>query len=143
MNNFYVNAEGEVYSLVGKDAAKCIFKREKDREVYLISDNGEVRPVISKQEIRGHEGRFGIFAGTLRELLKERKNFFPDLDSVARYYNIHGKMPWGIKSLIISRGWYNRTEEGYRYVIVNEAGNETLKLRRDGGIELGLFTPIF
>lgn len=143
MNNFYVNAEGDVYSLIGKDAAKCIFKREKNREVYLIFDNGEVRPAVKKKEIRKHDGYFGIFAGTLRELLKERKNFFPDLNSVAQYYNAHGKMPWGIKSLITSRGWYNQTDKEYRYVIVNEGGNEVLKLRQDGGVELGMFNPIF
>lgn len=139
MNNFYVNAEGEVYSIIGKDAAKCILKKEKDRKVYLILDNGETSIALKKREIRKHDGRFGLLVGTILGLLQERKKFFPDLETVARYYNIHGVMPWGIKSIIKSRGWYNRTESGYRYVIVNEAGNEVLKVRRDGGIELGKF----
>ena len=39
MKQYYVNVEGEVFALVKKEVAKCIFKKDKDVTVLLIFPN--------------------------------------------------------------------------------------------------------
>lgn len=136
MKQYYVNAEGDVFALVKKEVAKCIFKKDKNMTVFLIFPNGDMEVALEKRNIRKHDGAFGIRIGTLRDLLAERKLLFPNLKSIAMYYQTHGKFPWGIKSIITSHGWYNRPEAGCKQVIVNEAGNEILRLKTDGAIKL-------
>lgn len=136
MKQYYVNVEGEVFALVKKEVAKCIFKKDKGMTVFLIFPNGDMDAATKKRDIRRHDGAFGIRIGTLRDFLAERKVLFPNLKSIAMYYQMHGKFPWGIKSIITSHGWYNRPEAGCRQVIVNEAGNEILRLKTDGAIKL-------
>lgn len=136
MKQYYVNAEGDVFALVKKEVAKCIFKKDENMTVFLISPNGDMEVALEKRDIRKHDGTFGIRVGTLRDFLAERKLLFPNLMSIAVYYQKHGKFPWGIKSIITSRGWYNRPEAGCRQVIVNEAGNEILRLKTNGAIKL-------
>lgn len=136
MKQCYVNAEGDVFALVKKEVAKCIFKKDENMTVFLIFPNGDMEAALKKRDIRKHDGAFGIRVGTLRDLLAERKLLFPDLKSIAVYYQRHGKFPWGIKSIITSHGWYNRPEAGCRQVIVNEAGNEIFRLKTDGAIKL-------
>lgn len=136
MKQYYVNVEGEVFALVKKEVAKCIFKKDEDMTVFLISPNGDIEAALKKRDIRNHEGAFGIRVGALRDFLAERKLLFPDLKSIAVYYQMHGKFPWGIKSIITSHGWYNRPEAGCKQVIVNEAGNEIFRLKADGAIKL-------
>lgn len=136
MKYYYVNVEGEVFALVKKEVAKCIFKKDKGMTVFLIFPNGDMDAATNKRDIRRHDGAFGIRVGALRDFLAQRKLLFPNLKSVAMYYQEHGKFPWGIKSIITSHGWYNRPEAGYRQVIVNEAGNEIFRLKADGAIKL-------
>ena len=136
MKQYYVNVEGEVFALVKKVVAKCIFKKDKDVTVLLIFPNGDMEAAFKKRDIRNHDGAFGIRIGALRDFLAERKVLFPDLKSIAMYYQTHGKFPWGIKGIITSHGWYNRSEAGCKYVLVNEAGNEILRLKADGAIKL-------
>ena len=136
MKQYYVNVEGEVFALVKKEIAKCIFKKDKNMTVLLIFPNGEIEAASKKRDIRNHDGALGIRIGTLRDFLAERKILFPNLKSIAMYYQKHGKFPWGIKSIINSHGWYNRPEAGCKQVIVNEAGNEILRLKADGAIKL-------
>ena len=136
MKQYYVNAEGDVFALVKKEVAKCIFKKDKNMTVFLIFPNGDMEVALEKRDIRKHDGAFGIRVGALRDFLAERKLLFPNLKSIAMYYQMHGKFPWGIKSIITSHGWYNRPEAGCRQVIVNEAGNEILRLKTDGAIKL-------
>ena len=136
MKQYYVNVEGDVFALVKKEVAKCIFKKDKSMTVFLICPNGDMDAATNKRDIRRHDGAFGIRVGALRDFLAQRKLLFPDLKSVAMYYQEHGKFPWGIKSIITSHGWYNRPEAGCRQVIVNEAGNEILRLKTDGAIKL-------
>ncbi len=136
MKQYYVNIEGEVFALVKKEVAKYIFKKDEDMTVFLISPNGDMEAALKKRDIRNHEGAFGIRVGALRDFLAERKLLFPNLKSIAVYYQMHGKFPWGIKSIITSHGWYNRPEAGCKQVIVNEAGNEIFRLKADGAIKL-------
>ena len=136
MKQYYVNAEGDVFALVKKEVAKCIFKKDKNMTVFLIFPNGDMEAALKKRDIRKHDGAFGIRVGALRDFLAERKLLFPNLRSIAVYYQMHGKFPWGIKSIITSHGWYNRPEAGCRQVIVNEADNEILRLKTDGAIKL-------
>lgn len=136
MKQYYVNVEGEVFALVKKEVAKCIFKKDKDVTVMLIFPNGDMEAAFKKRDIRNHDGAFGIRIGILRDFLTERKALFPNLKSIAMYYQTHGRFPWGIKSIITSHGWYNRQEAGCKQVIVNEAGNEILRLKADGAIKL-------
>lgn len=143
MKQYYVNVEGEVFALVKKEVAKCIFKKDKDVTVLLIFPNGDMEAAWKKRDIRKHDGAFGIRIGTLRDLLAERKLLFPNLKSIAMYYQMHGKFPWGIKSIITSHGWYNRPEAGCKQVIVNEADNEILRLKTDGAIKLDLIKAEF
>lgn len=36
MKQYYVNVEGDVFALVKKEVAKCIFKKDKGMTVFLI-----------------------------------------------------------------------------------------------------------
>lgn len=112
------------------------FKKDKDVTVLLIFPNGDMEAALKKRDIRNHDGAFGIRVGALRDFLAERKLLFPNLKSIAVYYQEHGRFPWGIKSIITSHRWYNRPEAGCKQVIVNEAGNEILRLKTDGAIKL-------
>lgn len=143
MKKFQVDVDGHVFALVTKDAAMCIFRKDRQQEVYLIDGNGDSRRAESRREIRGHSGIFGIHVGLIGEFLFERRQLFPDLDTVCTYYKASGKFPWGFKSIMASRGWYNREVRGYKYVIRDEAGNREMRLRKDGGIEIDFITPVF
>lgn len=136
MNSFYADADANVYVLVSRDVAKCVFKKSKEQSVFLIGEDDTVTVTTSKREIRRHKGCFGLLAGTIHDFLVERKKWFPDLESVARYYAANGRLPWGIRSVIGSRGWFNPHDPDYKCVIMDDTNNEVLRIHKDGHIHI-------
>lgn len=55
MKKFQVDVDGHVFALVTKDAAMCIFRKDRQQEVYLIDGNGDSRRAESRREVRGYK----------------------------------------------------------------------------------------
>ena len=50
MKQYYVNVEGEVFALVKKEVAKCIFKKDKDMTI-LLNEHGGVLDLEYRVEV--------------------------------------------------------------------------------------------